>query len=104
MSWIHIDDLCEGYILALENDSWSGVYNLASPNPVTNKEFTQILARTLKKPLWMPNVPPFSLKLMLGEMASIVLGGNRITPQKIIDQGMIFQFPEVGEALEDLLN
>lgn len=104
MSWIHIEDLCEAYILALQNNTWSGVYNATSPNPVTNQEFTRILARTLKKPLWLPNVPPFSLKLMLGEMASLVLGGNRVTPKKIIEQGMIFQFPELGPALEDLLN
>ncbi len=104
ISWIHIDDLCEAFILALENDSWSGVYNATAPNPVINKEFFRILARTLKKPMWLPNVPQFSLRLMLGEMASIVLGGNRASAKKIMEQGMIFGFPELYQALEDLLD
>ena len=104
MSWIHIDDLCGIFIYALKNEALSGSYNGVSPNPVTNKEFTREVARILNKPLILPNVPSFVLKGMLGEMASMVLGGTRVSSQKIEDAGYTFRFPDISAALIDLLH
>jgi len=102
-SWIHIDDLVGIFIKALEDEKMQGVYNAVAPNPVMNKEFTSILARVMHRPDFLPNVPAFALRLVLGEMASIVLGSSRVSSKKIEAQGYIFKFPELMPALEDLL-
>ena len=103
MSWIHIDDLCRLFIHALENDSLAGVYNAVGPQPVTNRELTQATARVLHRPLWLPNVPAFALKAALGELSSVVLGGNRVSSQKIEDAGFEHKFNKIEVALADLL-
>ncbi len=104
MSWIHINDLCGIFIHALKNESLSGSYNGVSPNPVTNEELTREVARVLNKPLILPNVPAFALKGMLGEMASMVLGGTRVSSKKIESAGYTFDFPDLPAALIDLLH
>jgi hypothetical protein len=103
MSWIHIEDLCQMFVYMLENEQLSGVYNAVGKQPVSNAEFTQAVAKTLHKPLFLPNVPNFALKLMLGEMANIVTGGNRVSSQKIEATGFKFQYNTLAEALQDLL-
>ncbi len=103
MSWIHLDDLCKMFIHALENDTIQGIYNAVAPNPVTNKELSKLSAKVLGKPFFLPNVPGFVLKLVLGEMASMVLGGNRVSSEKIQNDGFTFTYPEVEPALNDLL-
>lgn len=103
LSWIHIDDLCRLFIYALENDQVAGTYNAVAPRPVTNQQLTQVVARVLHRPLWMPNVPSFALNLALGELASAVLGGNRVSSQKIEDAGFRHKFDKVDVALADLL-
>ncbi len=103
MSWIHLDDLCKMFIHALENDTIQGIYNAVAPNPVTNKELSKLSAKVLGKPFFLPNVPGFVLKLALGEMASMVLGGNRVSSEKIQNDGFMFTYPEVEPALNDLL-
>ncbi len=103
LSWIHIDDLCQMFIHALENEAVQGVFNAVGPHPATNAEFTKATAQVLNRPLILPNVPSFALKLMLGEMASIVLGGNRVSSEKIQAQGFQFQYPTLKPALQDLL-
>lgn len=102
MSWIHIDDLCRIFEHVLEKEL-EGTYNATAPNPVTNEALTRSLARHLKKPLFLPNVPAFVLKLMLGEMAGIVLGGNRVSSSRIREKGFRFKFAELEEAVKDLL-
>ncbi|MDH3710355.1 MAG: TIGR01777 family oxidoreductase [Cyclobacteriaceae bacterium] len=104
MSWIHMDDLCEMFVKAIEDPRMTGVYNAVAPHPVTNREFTVALARTLKKPLFLPPVPAWTLRLMLGEMAQLVLGGNRVSSEKIVSHGYNFKFAEVEPALRSLLN
>ncbi len=104
MSWIHINDLVDMFVMAIENEKISGPYDAVAPNPVTNKEFTKITAEVLKKPLWLPNVPSFVLKLMLGEMASIVTGGSRVSDKKIRETGFNPKFTEAKEAILDLLS
>ncbi len=104
MSWIHIDDLCEMFIKSMEDSQLQGAYNAVAPNPVTNRKFTKTLAQTMKKAMWLPAVPAWTLRLMLGEMAQIVLGGNRVSSKKIASQGFNFKFEEVEPALKTLLN
>lgn len=100
MSWIHIDDLCRLYIKAIEEPQFSGVYNAVAPNPVTNEEFTKALAEVMHRPLMMPKIPAFGLKLMLGEMSEIVLGGSRVSAAKVQQTGFTFEYPFIEEALE----
>lgn len=103
MSWIHLDDLCNMYIRAIEDTDMKGIYNAVSPNPVTNRDFTKIAAKVAKKPFFMPSVPVFALKLALGEMAATVLAGQIVSSKKIEMTGFKFQFPRLGDALIDLL-
>jgi len=103
MSWIHIDDVCQIFIKALEDEKMNGAYNAVGPNPATNKEITEAIARVLKKPLWLPNVPSFILKLILGEMADLVIKGSKVSSLKIESTGFQFRFPEIENALLDLL-
>ena len=97
MSWIHLDDLVRVYIYALENPL-RGPFNAASPNPVDNFTFSQTLARVLRRPCLLP-VPRAALKIAMGEMSTIVLDGQRITPKNLLDAGFRFRFPTVEEAL-----
>ena len=103
VSWIHIDDLCAMYIYAIENESLTGAYNAAAPEPVSNASLTKEIAAVLKKPLWLPNIPSFVLKLILGsEKAMVLLGGNRVSSKKITETGFKFSFPSLKPALIDL--
>jgi len=104
MSWIHIRDLCRIYLKSIEDPGMQGIYNGVAPNPVTNAELTHLIARKLKKPLWLPNVPGFALKIMLGELSSLVTGGSRISSQKIEKANFQFEYETATSALEDLLN
>lgn len=103
ISWIHIDDLCRMIIFAIENKNISGAYNAVSPEPVTNKELTKEIGRTLNRPVFLPKVPAFALKMALGEMASIVLGGVKASSEKITSEGFKFEYPELKGALANLL-
>lgn len=103
MSWIHIDDLCNMFIHAIENEKVNGTYNAVAPNPETNKVITKATAKVLNKPCFLPNVPGFVLKLMLGKRAAMVLGGSRVSAEKITEAGFQFQYPELNSALKNLL-
>ena len=103
MPWIHIDDLCDIYIKALQDVTMNGAYNATSPEHHTNKSFTKALASTLGRIMWMPNVPSFAMKLMFGEMADMMLYGSRVSSDKVLDTGFEFQFGELDLALEDLM-
>ena len=103
VNWIHIDDVCRIYLKAVEDPSMEGVFNAVAPNPVTNAELTRELARVLKRPLWLPPVPGFIVKLIAGEVGDVVLKGGRISSRKVEQSGFKFQFESVRSALEDLL-
>ena len=100
MSWIHIDDLCRLYIRAIEDTQYAGVYNAVAPHPVTNQEFTESLAEAMHKPLVLPKVPSFALNLMLGEMSDVVLSGQRVSANKVLQTGFTFEYNYLDEALE----
>ena len=101
MSWIHINDLC-GIFGHVIHHQLTGEYNAVAPYPVTNKEFTQALSKHLKRPFFLPNVPAFGMKILLGEMAAIVLGGNKVSAEKIKLSGYQFQFETLESAIKNL--
>jgi uncharacterized protein (TIGR01777 family) len=100
--WIHHLDVLDMYMLALGDEKLTGVYIMAAPNPVTNADLTKAVARQLKRPLWAPKVPAFLIKLLFGEMATIVLGSTRTSAQKIMDAGFKFKYPDVASALQEI--
>jgi uncharacterized protein (TIGR01777 family) len=103
MTWIHIDDHCGIIIKGLEDGSMEGAYNSVAPNPVTNEQFTKELASVLHRPIILPHAPAFILRIVFGEMADLVLYGIRLSSQKITRSGYTFKFPNLRQALEDLL-
>ena len=105
MSWIHIDDICNMYITAMENEKWKGPYNAVTANPVRNKEFTIQICQVLGRALWLPNVLAFALRLVFGEMANVVLGSSYVVNGRIANEtDFIYQFPELDGALKDILH
>ncbi|SFM99150.1 hypothetical protein SAMN05421594_0172 [Chryseobacterium oleae] len=103
MPWIHIEDICSIYEAALKNSAVDGAYNAVSPQHTTNENLTKKIAEVLNKPLFIPNVPAFVLKLIFGELADALLEGSRASSQKIQETGFHFKFPDLKGALEDLL-
>lgn len=105
VSWIHIADLCEMYVYAMENGQLQGSYNAVAPNPVSNEELTLTLAKA-EKGKWfvkMP-VPTFALKLMMGERSEEVLKSTTVSSEKIEATGFKFRWPEIKGAIESLVN
>lgn len=103
MSWIHIDDLCQMMLWSLVQEKVEGTYNAVGPNPATNAELTKSAAQVLSKPLFLPNVPGFVIKLMFGEMGNIVLGGNKVSNHKIAATGFKYHFEELNSTVKNLL-
>jgi uncharacterized protein (TIGR01777 family) len=103
MPWIHIDDLCNIYIKAIEDEEMTGAYNAVSPDFITNRDFMMTLARLLKKPFWFPAIPGLLLKLIFGRMSEILLKGSSVSSEKIIAAGYKFRFTNLKSALADLL-
>lgn len=101
--WIHRDDICGMYLKALEDATMQGAYNAVAPTHTTNYELTKTLANVLHKPFWFPRVPALALRLLLGDMAAMLLEGSRVSCQKISDAGYHFQFPTLEAALKNLL-
>ncbi|MEZ4885050.1 MAG: TIGR01777 family oxidoreductase [Chitinophagales bacterium] len=101
-SWIHIDDLCNIYIKAIEDESMDGIYNGVAPNPVTNKDFVLTIAKALHRPKIAVPVPEFGLRLGLGEMADAVLEGINVSSEKIEGEGFVFDSPTLLRALKDV--
>lgn len=100
MPWVHREDVVSALIWMLENPAARGAYNVVSPAPVTNREFTAELARTLHRPAIFP-VPAAVLKVALGEMARLLLSGQKALPKKLTDEGFEFRYKEPGAALAD---
>jgi len=102
MSWIHADDLIALIVFALLSPQLSGAVNAVAPHPVTNAEFTRVLARALHRPAIFP-VPGFALRLLFGQMAEILLGGQRVFPGAAERAGFQFRYSELAPALEEAL-
>jgi len=97
MPWIHIDDLCNLFIFAIENEL-TGIYN-ATANCDSNRNFMNALAKALNRPFFMPKVPAFLMKLMLGEMAALVLNSTNASNEKVKNAGFIFQHEDIEATL-----
>lgn len=102
MSWIHMDDYIGILLGMLEDSTAAGPFNLTAPNPVTNGAFTRVLGKVLNRPVWF-SAPTILLKAALGEMAELLLGGQRALPRAIEERGYRYRFTELDEALGDLL-
>jgi uncharacterized protein (TIGR01777 family) len=99
MPWIHIEDLCRMYLKAMEDPNMKGPYNAVAPHPVTNEEMTKTLGQVLNRPVFLPNVPQFVLKLMFGEMSQLLFDSVRPSTKKIQTTGFQFKYPKLKEAL-----
>jgi uncharacterized protein (TIGR01777 family) len=102
-SWIHIVDEARAIRFLIDNDAASGPVNVTSPNPVTNKEFGKALGRAMGRPSFVP-VPGFAMRMIVGEASVMILDGQRVVPDKLLELGFIFRFPNVEKALQDLVN
>ena len=100
--WIHIDDQVRAIRFLLENEKARGVFNLAAPNPPTNKEFVQKLGKAMGRPAFLP-VPAFVFKIVFGEMSTVLLDGQRAQPLALQKAGFTFAHPEAVAAISDIL-
>jgi uncharacterized protein (TIGR01777 family) len=101
MPWIHVHDLCMMYIEAIENKKMTGSYNATINDSTTNLIFSKELANSYGFSIWLPNVPAFLIRLMLGERASLLLTGRRVSSDKVKKLGFRFQFKNLAKALKN---
>lgn len=102
--WIHLDDLVNIYIKAVEDVSMNGAYNASAPDFVNNKTLTEKIASHLGKTIWLPHIPGFIIKTILGEMSTLALDGSRISSKKIESSGFKFIYSDLDKALSDVIN
>ena len=102
MPWIHIDDMVNGIIFLLMHETLSGPFNMVSPYPARNEQFSALLGEVLHRPAFM-RVPAGVVRLLMGESAVLVLGGQRAVPRKLEDAGFVYSHQDLKEALEDVL-
>jgi len=102
ISWIHMDDQVDAIKFLIDNQEANGVYNLSSPNPVTNREFAKNLGQVMGRPSFIP-VPEFAFRTMFGEVATVVVDGQRVLPKRLLELGYQFQFPQLEPALRETL-
>jgi uncharacterized protein (TIGR01777 family) len=100
--WIHADDIAGMYLAAIDNSEWTGAVNGSAPEPATNRDFSKALGRALHRPA-VASVPALAIKLLYGEMAEVVTGGQRAVPARALELGYSFEHPELGEALSSAL-
>ncbi len=100
--WLHMDDAVDIYLKSIEGSIPEGVYNMLAPDPVTNEQLTKAIARQLKRPLWLPKVPAFMIRLVMGEMSKVVLSSVRASAQKLTDVGYRFKYNVIADALKDI--
>jgi len=99
--FVHISDLVNAIFWAIQNEKARGIYNLSAPENIDNKTFTCVLAKSLKRPAVF-TVPAFGLKLLYGEAASLLLQSPQVTPQRLLDEGFVFHFPEIKSCLAEI--
>lgn len=103
MSWIHIKDMVDGIQHLLHDSSLDGVFNLTSPGAVSNREFSKTLGTALNRPALL-TMPGFVMKALMGEMADLLLFGQNVKPQRLIDSGFTFTHTNINKAFLDLIN
>jgi uncharacterized protein (TIGR01777 family) len=100
--WIHLEDEVGAICFLLEHGLAAGPFNLTAPNPLTNRDFSRAIGKVLRRPSVMP-VPGIALRLALGEMADLLLTGQRAVPNKLLEAGYEFHYPEAESALRNIL-
>lgn len=103
MSWIHRQDWIDIALTMIADSTMQGAYNATAPNPVTNAEFTRLLAQCLKRPALLP-IPAGLLKILLGELSQLVLGSQRVIPERLLAQGFKFHYNDLATALNEALS
>lgn len=101
VSWIHLADVLGLILFALERPEVKGPFNLTAPSPVTNRELGRAFGRALHRPSFAP-MPGFALRLLKGQVAEMLIGGQRVLPAKALRLGYAFRFPTIDAALADL--
>lgn len=101
-SWIHIEDLAKLFLHIVEHNL-QGIFNGVAPNPVKQRELVKVIGKTINRPIVLPKVPSFVLKLLLGDMSAVVLESQRVSSQKVENFGFQFTYHHLQPALEDLL-
>ena len=99
-SWIHIADYIAGVRFLMAHPEVNGTFNLSAPGPLANAEFGKALGQAMGRPSWIP-VPAFAMRLLFGEMSSVLLDGQRVIPRRLLDLGFRFRFPDAGRPCED---
>ncbi|HKI47922.1 MAG TPA: TIGR01777 family oxidoreductase [Desulfobacteria bacterium] len=103
-SWIHQMDLVRIFLFLLEREDLSGPFNCTAPEPVRNRVLTKALGTVLDKPTFMPSVPGFVIRMVKGEFGNVLLKGQRVMPEKVLNAGFQFQYPNISGALRNLLH
>ena len=101
--WIHLEDLVSAIIFLMSGDILQGPFNFTAPNQVRQKEFAQKLAKSLNRPAFMP-APSFIMKTVLGDFGKSLLLGQRVAPRALQENGFVFQYPQLEDALEEILH
>ncbi|MEW6427785.1 MAG: TIGR01777 family oxidoreductase [Thermodesulfobacteriota bacterium] len=101
--WIHLEDLARVILFCLDQEGMSGPVNCTAPQPVTNRGFTVALARALGKRVLLPPVPAFLLRLLLGELAGVLLSGQKVRPARLLAAGFTFRYPDIESCLRSLV-
>lgn len=100
--WIHIADAIGIYSYAIEHEDMQGIYNMVAPQPIRNEQLIRAIAQRLDKPYWLPNVPAFLIRAVLGQMSQLLLSSTKVSAQKISRRGYQFQYPKIDQALRHL--
>lgn len=103
MPWIHVDDLVNLYVMAIENDTMKGAYNAAAPEHVDQTAVIKAIGKVLKRPVFLPPVPSFILKTVMGDMATVVTEGSRVSNERLTVSGFESKYKRLQPALTDLL-
>ena len=100
--WIHVEDLANMIVWAIENESVSGPLNASAPNPVRNREMTRVMAKAVKRFAILP-APKFALKVVLGEFAGSLFSSQRVIPKAALSGGFQFQYPTIESAFAEIV-
>lgn len=103
MSWIHRQDWIDIALTMIADSTMQGAYNATAPHPVSNAEFTRLLAQCLKRPALLP-IPAGLLKILLGELSQLLLGSQRVIPERLLAQGFKFRYDDLATALNEALS
>jgi len=100
-SWIHVKDLSRLFLTAADH-GWEGTYNAVAPNPISQRSMIKAIGKALDRPVFLPNIPSFLIKMVMGKRSILILGSQKVSAQLILSKGFKFKFPFLPEALKDL--